>query len=442
MSDIIAKTQRLSTTESSEDSQSFMSADTSIGSDEYIEDILWFEWNDDQALRDHLSRHGTRNIASLLDDSLEAWKRKSVNIAVIGQSGKGKSSLINALRGLTEADKDAAAVGEQETTRKCTPYSHPKYNNIMYWDIPGCSKETFEKKKYLQQINYRYYDYFLIVSSERFLEADIWLAKELMEKGKRDRCYFIRSKVDIDMASRRRRAMLQNEIFDERQAFQDFQVVVKADMFKALGDSTPFQLFLLSSHFPNRYEFQNLQVKLVVDALAEKRFSLAFGMNSLAQPLLDYKRRVLSDRRKKVALQACSCMPETPSGLKIVSTRLPSINAELEFYKEQLSLDDTGLNTVACRAGVTVQDLRRTVELNAPVLSDSEISNILLEKYRYYLEKEGKKPLGKTKLFFTGQQKIAFKAISKFLDEQMNTYIKDTDKLIDYVKTTTENNTV
>ncbi|KAI9262002.1 interferon-inducible GTPase-domain-containing protein [Sporodiniella umbellata] len=59
------------------------------------------------------------------------------NIAVVGISGSGKSSLINAILGYKDTDRRAAQVGEVETTSRPTAYHHPNLETMMIWDMPG-----------------------------------------------------------------------------------------------------------------------------------------------------------------------------------------------------------------------------------------------------------------------------------------------------------------
>lgn len=59
------------------------------------------------------------------------------NFAITGQSGSGKSSLINAIRGFSDTDPRAAKVGEVETTMKIQSYVHPSYPHVVLWDLPG-----------------------------------------------------------------------------------------------------------------------------------------------------------------------------------------------------------------------------------------------------------------------------------------------------------------
>ena len=53
----------------------------------------------------------------------EWLNRWVLNWAVVGRVGAGKSSLINALRGLTPGCKEAAPVGVGHTTKRPKPYS-------------------------------------------------------------------------------------------------------------------------------------------------------------------------------------------------------------------------------------------------------------------------------------------------------------------------------
>ena len=47
----------------------------------------------------HISENGVKNIKQFLEKEMNAWKEVEVNIAVTGDSGAGKSSFINEIRG-------------------------------------------------------------------------------------------------------------------------------------------------------------------------------------------------------------------------------------------------------------------------------------------------------------------------------------------------------
>lgn len=52
-----------------------------------------------EKLRDYISKNGVKNINEFIGNELKAWEEVEVNIAVTGDSGAGKSSYINAIRG-------------------------------------------------------------------------------------------------------------------------------------------------------------------------------------------------------------------------------------------------------------------------------------------------------------------------------------------------------
>ena len=52
-----------------------------------------------QELEHEINENGVSNIEEFLRKRLEKWREVDVNIAVTGDSGAGKSSFINALRG-------------------------------------------------------------------------------------------------------------------------------------------------------------------------------------------------------------------------------------------------------------------------------------------------------------------------------------------------------
>ncbi|XP_053373729.1 T-cell-specific guanine nucleotide triphosphate-binding protein 2-like isoform X2 [Mercenaria mercenaria] len=144
-------------------------------------------------------KQGIPGITDRVKANLDDWKSVPLNIAVIGNSGVGKSSYINALLGLSADDKGAAPVGVVETTVTLTPFSHPGNKNLTLWDLPGVGTPNFPKDGYLQKINFKKYDFFLVLTATRFTENDIWLAQKIRDLGKK--FYLIRTKIDMDISN-------------------------------------------------------------------------------------------------------------------------------------------------------------------------------------------------------------------------------------------------
>uniref|UniRef100_A0A3B1KFD0 IRG-type G domain-containing protein n=1 Tax=Astyanax mexicanus TaxID=7994 RepID=A0A3B1KFD0_ASTMX len=104
----------------------------------------------------------------------DATLKRNLKIAV----HRGKSTFIKAFRGLKKGEKGAAKTGGTETTTESTHYEHPTMSNMKLWDLPGIGSPNFKSKTYSK------YDFFLIISSERFTDNDLMLAKEILKKEK------------------------------------------------------------------------------------------------------------------------------------------------------------------------------------------------------------------------------------------------------------------
>ncbi|XP_052433474.1 interferon-inducible GTPase 5-like [Carassius gibelio] len=188
----------------------------------------------------------------------------SLNIAVTGKTGSGKSSFINALRGLNDEDDDGAALtGVTETTKEPTMYEHPAVPNVKIWDLPGIGSPKFKANKYLKDVNFHIYDFFIILNSERFMENDVMLAKEIKKQKKN--FYFVRSKIDNDILAEQRK-----KGFDEQNVLSKIRKDCQQNL-KELGDP---KVFLISSFELENYDFELLQKSLEEELPEHKRSAL------------------------------------------------------------------------------------------------------------------------------------------------------------------------
>jgi len=185
----------------------------------------------------------------------------SLNVAVTGKTGSGKSSFVNALRGVSEEDDGAAPTAVTETTMKATMYEHPM-PNVKIWDLPGIGTPNFKADRYLKDVKFDTYDFFIILSSERFMQNDIMLAKEIRKRKKS--FYFVRSKIDNDRAEEKKKG------FDEQKVL----AIIREDCQKNLKELGDPNVFLISSFDLEKYDFEMLQNTLEEELPDHKRSAL------------------------------------------------------------------------------------------------------------------------------------------------------------------------
>ena len=109
----------------------------------------WAELNRDCPVPDHLKGF----VTGVLDDhDQDAAADRLVNVAIIGESGTGKSSLIKeVLKQLGSGqDTDPLVSFESDGTTKPTSYTVPGFDGkVRLWDLPGQGTERFPSASYL-----------------------------------------------------------------------------------------------------------------------------------------------------------------------------------------------------------------------------------------------------------------------------------------------------
>ena len=93
---------------------------------------------------------------------------QTINLAVVGGSGQGKSSLICSLLDLQPSDPAAPKTGAgAETTKVPTPYeAGSAWPNVVVWDCPGSGTPTFPSETYLRDMGLKYFSLVRRVESE------------------------------------------------------------------------------------------------------------------------------------------------------------------------------------------------------------------------------------------------------------------------------------
>ncbi|TFJ96243.1 tRNA delta(2)-isopentenylpyrophosphate transferase [Platysternon megacephalum] len=296
---------------------------------------------------------GQAEVASIAQAELESFKSTMLNIAVTGETGAGKSSFINALRGLTAEDDGAAPTGVTETTTEPTVYPYPNHPNVRLWDLPGIGAPDFQPTTYLRQVNFKCYDFFVIIASERFKCSHVALAREIERMGKR--FYFVRSKVDED---------LRNEERDHPRTFSQESVLERLRMdcrkhLQKAGISNP-EIFLLSSCEFTKYDAPALVKALQDDLQGLQRLAFLLSLPNLSAEIIEEKKAALKKLIWLISLASALVNVIPNPRLSVACDIRILLGSMIAFYK-YFGLDDGSLANLARQTGKPIAELKAVI---------------------------------------------------------------------------------
>ncbi|XP_075047593.1 interferon-inducible GTPase 5-like [Mixophyes fleayi] len=322
--------------------------------------------NELQEMRAAFENEDFVEAANRIKQSLVDLEHVPLNIAVTGQSGSGKSTFINVMRGLEDEEEEAAKTGVVDTTNKPTLYPHPQQRNVRYWDLPGIGSARFVAMDYVQIVNFSQYDFFFIIASERFKECHIQLAQAIHSMGKK--FYFVKSKIDSDLnASRKQR----RSSYNEEKILRD----IRDKCIKCLwegGIERP-QVFLISCLELDKYDFYLMQKTLESELPAHKRHVFLLSMPNIYSQALEKKKDAL---RKQIWKWACLYAFSSLTA-KADSTSLVKTMTE---FKEAFGLDEKSLNNLANTFGIDLSDLKSVIRsplVHQEIICDLDVNQQL-----------------------------------------------------------------
>ncbi|XP_042356350.1 interferon-inducible GTPase 5-like [Plectropomus leopardus] len=280
---------------------------------------------------------------------LEKENDHPLNIAVTGEYGSGKSTFVNAFRGIDHRDERAAPTGFVETTSEVTEYLHPNYPHVTLWDLPGIGTTLFPADKFLELVEFEKFDFFIIISETRLKENDVKLALEVQRMGKK--FYFLRSKTDNDLLDEERR---HKSKFNTETTLKQ----IKEDCIQGLqkqGVVSP-QVFLVSNFRLQLYDFPLLVDTFERELPAHRRNALLLAMPNINLEVINQKKKAFSGQIKYYALL----------GLGVAAVRVPGLSVAVHVgmlvyvvkkYVNVFGLDTPSLQRLAECINVPVDDL-------------------------------------------------------------------------------------
>jgi len=292
-----------------------------------------------QQLKTAFDKGGIAACNEILWKKADEWKSTRLNIGVLGNSGTGKSSFINTIRGLTAEDEGAAEVGVTETTKKPTPYSHPRNALLKFWDLPGVGTPKFPREAYLEKIGFDKFDFFLIMSKDRFTENDLWIAEAIAQKRKK--FFFIRTNIHTNIANDKRTRPSKH---DPKGVLETIRNDIEDNLGKIYQEN---EIFLIDNFKRNLYDFKKLEQALVENLPSLKRAAFLLSVNASSEEMVRKKIEILKSK-----IWVTTALAAGAATLMVFPGQSIEVNLQLvlkanEFYFQQLGLDKKSLKWTA-----------------------------------------------------------------------------------------------
>jgi small GTP-binding protein len=222
------------------------------------------------ALDEHLKRE-LRSRSDKARAELDEFERTKVHVALIGETGAGKSSLINAIVG----SKVAKTGGTGETTQQAQAVPHEEIDGLVFWDLPGCGTPNHPRETYIERQGLlRNFDVFVLVTDKRIRQGDEWLYRTLCKEHGRP-FFVVRTHFD--------------QVVDETPE-AEARRLIEEDIRKQLSAGRDLALYIVALKGPSSYDLGKL-VEDIVNALSGwKQDKAVMAVAAVTEDILRKKR--------------------------------------------------------------------------------------------------------------------------------------------------------
>nr|XP_028566685.1 interferon-inducible GTPase 5-like [Podarcis muralis] len=312
------------------------------------------------------------DLSERLQDALHFLENICLDVGVTGEPGAGKSTFINTFLDLHEEDVGAAPTSGAGTSKDPVAYSHPKYTNVVLWDLPSISAPGFSVRTYLEEIKVSRYDCFIILASQRFTSAHAKLSRHIKKAGKD--VYFVLSKVDAELEAARQS---QPSGFSEVVALQKIREACVQDL-QAERVKAP-KVFLISSVVASKYDFPLLGESLSETQGVQKSHSFILATPNISHRILEKKKAAMVEHMWLVSAVACG-QQAVPIPALSIACNVDLLAKTLQGYCVSFGLDDSSLRKAAEHTGQPLEQLKALVKSPLAVaITEEQVVELLME---------------------------------------------------------------